>query len=147
MTQTNLECFPPEGWIAGGRECNYCPFTKPCGIERRNLPFAEKDEPVDPQFAAEIAERARALQIAVETVEADEAEVRGLQTEIKDRLREKGVRKIPGVINWMSIKGRTGTDNKALKAAAAEAGIDLKQFETQGDPTDRLVIQIGPDRA
>ena len=41
MTATDLEHIAPEGWIAGGYECRYCPFTKPCGIERRNLPFAE----------------------------------------------------------------------------------------------------------
>ena len=29
----------------------------------------------------------------------------------------------------------------AIREAAADAGIDLAQYETTGDPTDRLVIQ------
>src|SRR5262249_59175362 len=30
--------LPPEGWIAGGKGGEHCPFTKACGIERRALP-------------------------------------------------------------------------------------------------------------
>ena len=60
MTATSAADLKPEGWIAGGAECKYCPFTKACGIARRNLPF--QDEPVDDQFKAEIADMARHLQ-------------------------------------------------------------------------------------
>ncbi|MEY9235363.1 hypothetical protein ABIF78_007686 [Bradyrhizobium japonicum] len=131
----------PEGWIAGGKECNYCPFTRACGVERRNLPFAA-DREVDPQFAAEIADMALELKRQESVEEICGTRVRELQEQIKNRLREKGVRKIPGVVSWSPVKGRAGIDNAALKAAAIAAGIDITKFATEGQPGDRLTIQI-----
>ena len=142
MTSTDLERIPPEGWIAGGHECRYCPFTKACGIERRNLPFADDDTPVDPQFAAEIADLARELKMFERDGDQAETKVRELQDDIKRRLREKGLRKIPGVVTWSAVKPRNGYDNKAVQAAARAAGVDVEQFATQGEASDRLVITI-----
>jgi hypothetical protein len=140
MIMTATEPPKPEGYIGGGYECRYCPFTIACGVQRRNLPF--QDNEVDPQFAAEMKDAAlslRALENSRDTLDSD---VRAAQDEIKSRLREKGVRKIPGVLQWSSVKGRTGFDNKAIQKAAVEAGVDLDQFKTQGEPSDRLVITV-----
>ena len=133
---------PPEGWIAGGHECKYCPFTKACGIERRNLPFQDIGPEVDPQFKAEIIDLVKALKKAEARRDQNDEWVRGLQIDIKDRLREKGVKKIPGVLSWSEVKGRQSFDNKALREAAIAAGVDVEQFSTVGDATDRLLIQI-----
>ena len=84
----------------GGHECRWCPFTKACGIERRNLPFAEDNAPVDPQFAAEITDLARELKAAEAEGEASEAPGPRPAGQIKTRLRDKGLRKIPGVVTW-----------------------------------------------
>jgi hypothetical protein len=144
MTSSSAAELKPEGWIAGGKECNYCPFTRACGIERRNLPFRDI-APVDPQFAAEMHAMALQYVAALENREESEAHLRELLDAIKNRLREKGVKKIPGVLTWSSVKGKAGHDNRAIKQAAVEAGVDIRQFETQGEPSDRLVIQIGAD--
>jgi hypothetical protein len=142
MTTKDFRDLDPEGWIAGGKECNYCPFTKACGIHRRELPFTDVVT-VDPQFRAEITDLAVKLRQAESAGEKFETRVRELQTQIKNRLREKGVRKIPGVVSWSSVKGRSGYDAKAIKEAAIAAGIDIEQFQTTGEPSDRLLIQIG----
>jgi hypothetical protein len=141
MTGDAADELKPEGWIAGGHECRYCPFTKACGIERRNLPFGDEAE-IDPQFAAEM--RDLALEARQHEAERDAAEraLRLAQEKIKARLREKGVRRIPGVVAWSSVKGRAGYDNKAIQAAAKDAGIDIKQFATEGKPGDRLTISV-----
>jgi len=81
----------------------------------------------------------RAMEKSRDTLDSD---VRALQDQIKTRLREKGVRKIPGVLQWSSVKGRAGFDNKAIKQAAIDAGIDVDQFSTLGEPSDRLVITV-----
>ena len=141
MTATSIDELKPEGWIAGGNECNYCPFTGACGIARRNLPFA--DQPLDPQFTEEILQLATRLKLHEAAGKAEEDTVRELQEEIKTRLRAKSIRKIPGVVSWTSVKGRAGFDMKALKEAATVAGIDITQFETAGEPGDRLTIQVG----
>lgn len=142
MTATSVNEVAPEGWIAGGKECNYCPFTKACGIERRNLPFQDIGVPVDPQFAEEMRSSALLLKTAKDDRDRDEVLIRQLETDIKIRLREKGVKKIPGVLVWSPVKGRQSYDNKALKEAAIAAGVDVEQFSTVGEPTDRLLIQI-----
>jgi hypothetical protein len=140
MTATGVDEVPPEGWIAGGHECRYCPFLKPCGVERRNLPF--QDEPIEPQFAAEMRDMAVDYKARELLGEENDAELRRLQTKIKSRLREKGVRKIPGVLTWSNVKGRPSYDNKAIREAATTAGVDVERFQTVGEPTDRLAIQI-----
>jgi hypothetical protein len=142
MTAEAATGLKPEGWIAGGTECNHCPFTKACGIERRNLPFQDI-APIDPQFEAEIVAMARTLRRAEDKRDDSDKMVREMAEQIKHRLREKGVKKIPGVLTWSSVKGRSGYDNRAIKQAAVEAGVDITQFEIQGEPSDRLVIQIG----
>ena len=142
MTAISVDETKPEGWIAGGYECRYCPFTIPCGVERRNLPFADNEEPIDPQFVAEMTELATACKGTEELIDNNQTVLRNMQHHIKSRLREKGVKKIPGVLTWSSVKGRQSYDNKAIKEAAIAAGIDIEQYSTVGEPTDRLLIQI-----
>lgn len=140
MTATHASELKPEGWIAGGRDCEYCPFTKACGITRRSVP--DGNAKPDPQFVAEMADMALAakrFEVARDT--ADER-LRATQQDMRDRLREHGVKKIPGVVNWSHVKGRTSYDNKAIQKAAVAAGIDIEQFSTVGEPTDRLTISL-----
>lgn len=140
MTATVATDLKPEGWIAGGRECDYCPFNKPCGIERRNVPT--QDTIPDPQFVAEIADMARTAKHLEAARDAHEARLREIQQQIKDRLREKSVRKVPGVVTWSAVKGRPSWDNKAIREAAIAAGVDVEQFSSVGEPTDRLQITL-----
>ena len=131
----------PEGWIAGGGECEHCPFTEACGIIRRSVP--EREAAADPQFVAEIADLCREAVDAQNQIDLLAAEVRGTHQEIKDRLRAKSVRKIPGVVVWSNVKGRSSYDMKGIKSAAQAAGVDLEQFATVGESTDRLQISVG----
>lgn len=144
MTAMDAKDLQPEGWIAGGRECNYCPFTIACGIERRSVPTGEGKD-ADPQFIAEIADMARELKALEVRGDAVSAEVRTLQNAIRDRLRERGHRRISGdgvTVVWSSVKGRASFDQKGIQRAAAEAGVDLSKYETVGEPTDRLVVTV-----
>ena len=42
----------------------------------------------------------------------------------------------------MIVKGRPSYDMPAIREAAKDAGIDISQFETVGDPIDRLRIRM-----
>jgi hypothetical protein len=144
MTATAAEELPPEGWIAGGRECRYCPFTRACGRQRHDVPERMVDTP-DPQFVAEIADLARAIKQQESESDAATARLRQLQHDIRERLRARGVSRIAGngvAVTWSSVKGRGSFDMKGIREAAAAAGVDLAQFETVGDPTDRLTIRL-----
>lgn len=142
MTATSAADLKPEGWIAGGRECDLCPFTQACGVQRRSVP--ETNAPADPQFAAEIADLALSVKHAERRRDAFNEQARSLQEDLKGRLKAKGVRKIPGVVSWSSIKGRESYDNKAIREAAIEAGIDIEEFKTTGEPSDHLTISVKP---
>jgi hypothetical protein len=144
MTAMRADELKPEGWIAGGKECAYCPFTKACGIERRTV-AANGNDCADPQFIAEMRELAVAYKVRQAEVDAAEARLRASQYEIKERLRTKQLRRVVGgdfTVTWSAVKGRPGTNVKALNAAATAAGVDVAEFETVGDPGDRLTISI-----
>jgi hypothetical protein len=142
MTAKSAHDMQPEGWIGGGHDCEYCPFTRACGVERRRVPEAKALEAIDPQFVAEITDYARQIKQLDATIESQAVLVRELQIKIKDRLRDKKLRKIPGVVSWSSVKGKSGYDNKAIREAAIEAGIDIEEFKTEGEPSDRFQITL-----
>jgi hypothetical protein len=134
----------PEGWIAGGNECRYCPFTTACGHERTAVPDTDVGT-TDPQFLAEMTDLARtAKQYEVEA-DAAYAKTRETRHSIRERLRAKQLRRIATDdmrITWSPVRGRPAFDTEALRAAATEAGLDISQFEAVGAATDRLSIQV-----
>lgn len=139
MTATDTSDLEPEGYLAGGSECKYCPFTRACAAIRMDVP---KDNPplIDPQLVAEFKEYADDIATLETAMGVNEIALRTLKQRLKDRLREKGIKKIPGVLSWSSVKGRKTYDNKAIQAAATQAGIDIEKFVTYGEATDRLMI-------
>jgi hypothetical protein len=145
MTARAPDELKPEGWIAGGRECSYCPFTHACGRLRHAVPTQPAAEEPDPQFVAELADLARAVKQWRSKAEAATAGQREAEHEIRERMRTKGVRRVAGdgvAITWAPVKARLSYDMPAIRAAAAQAGIDLTPFETAAEPTDRLLITI-----
>jgi hypothetical protein len=137
LTALSASELPPEGWIAGGRECRWCPFTKACGRDRTNVPRSN-GATADPQFVAEVVDLARAIKAQESAADAANTSLRTMQNGLKERLREKGVNKIAGEgvsVTWSSVKGRPSFDMKAIGAAATLAGVDVTQFSTVGDLT------------
>lgn len=147
MTARHAAELKPEGWIAGGRECEYCPYTIACGITRRSVPKDTDIKAASPQFVAEIADRARAIHALQVEIEGGESVLRAEQQAMRDRLREMHVRKVPGIVSWSSIKGRKTYDNKRIQEWAVEAGIDLEAYAKRGEETDRLTITAPKENA
>lgn len=125
-----------EGWIAGGKECEYCTFTRSCGIVRKSIP--EGEAAANPQFAAEIIDLCTEYSNASEEAKMAESRKRGAAEKIKERLRDKGLRKLKGIVSWSPVKGRTTYDHDAMK----KDGIDIEKYATTGEPSDRLTISI-----
>jgi hypothetical protein len=138
MTATSSSELEPEGYFAGGNECKYCPFTDACGTKRMSPP--EEVLPIDPAFEVEVTCRSKDIAALEKRVDADSEQLARLKQNLKDRMREKKIRKVPGVISWSGVKGRKGYDNKAIQAAAQAAGIDIEQYRKVGEPTDRFNI-------
>jgi hypothetical protein len=100
---------------------------------------------VDPQLVAEIRDLAIAYKARQGDADAATTKLREVQHEIRERLRAKGLRRVAGddfSVTWSPVKGRQGFDVKALSAAATAVGIDVTEFETVGDPGDRLDIRV-----
>jgi hypothetical protein len=135
----------PEGYISGGRECEFCAFTQACGVIRHAVPTQPITELPDRQFVAEIADLAREAKRRRTIAEAALTGQRAVEHDIRERLRFKGLRRVTGdgvTVTWSAVKGRPSYDDKRIREAAVEAGVDLAQYETAGEPTDRLVIRV-----
>jgi len=130
----------PEGWMAGGKECEYCPYTKACGTIRLSVP--EGEAKADPQFVAEMADLAREYLNYKDNEKENDFRIRTVQESIKERLRSRKIRKIPGVVTWSPQKGRLSYDMVAIRDAALAKGIDIEQYSTVGEPTDRLTVNL-----
>jgi len=144
MLGEKMTDFDPEGWIAGGKECQYCPFSIACGVQRKDVPKETRNK-ADPQFVAEISDLARQYKLAQFMVEKAEIDARKIQTSIKQRLQEKQIRLVVGngvSVSWTEVKGRETTDVKGLREAAENAGIDLDQYTSVADPSDRLTVTV-----
>jgi hypothetical protein len=136
--------LPPEGWIAGGRECEYCPFAKACGRQRTAVPTQRTAEP-SAAFVAEAIGLARSLRAREAEAEEADTRLRAARVALTDRLRAEGVTNIKtgtASIGWSQVKGRENFDNKALREAAVAAGIDVNQFSSVGDSSDRLSLRL-----
>jgi hypothetical protein len=149
LTARAADELKPEGWIAGGRECEFCPYTGACGVIRHAVPTRATSEPVDPQFIAEICELALAAKEHRTAAEAATAAQREVEHEIKERLRAKGVRHVVGngvSVTWSAVTGRPSFDEKGILEAATKVGVDLSRFETTGDTSSRLDVRVNKKR-
>lgn len=144
MTASNVHDVRPEGWIAGGKECDFCPFTGACGRAKAERVPAE-NRCADPEVEAEIATKGRLARLLKTEAEAILTRAKAKEQEVRDLMASAGARSVDrdGVkITWSAVRGRPSYDMKGLRAAAEAAGIDVEAFSTVGDPTDRLVITV-----
>ena len=144
MVAASAQDLRPEGVIAGGRECEHCPFTAACGAARADR-VPDGAAAVDPLAADTIADLARRSRAAKGRAEAAAAEAREIEHEIREMLAAAGTRRLShdGVeVRWSPVKGRPSFDMKGIREAAAAAGVDLSAFERTGEPTDRLAITL-----
>lgn len=144
MTARSAGELKPEGVIAGGRECDYCPFTRACGQARFDK-VPDSTDPVDAPFQEKIGDLARRIRARKDVAERAAEETKELEHELRDLLAAAGTRKVAGndfSVSWAAIKGRPSWDMKGIREAAEAAGVDLSRFETAGDPSDRLTITV-----
>ena len=142
MTAGSFNELEPEGYIAGGAECEYCPFTKACGRSRRRIPDEKELIKADPQFVAEISDLARQLKLVDGLLGNYEVDKRKLQYTIKERLREKSLRRVVGdgvSIAWTPVKPRDIVDIEGLKKVIPDT---IKDFMREGEAGDRLTVTL-----
>ena len=102
-------------------------------------------EPPDVQFVAELSDLAREAKERRRAVEKATIALREIEHEIRERLRAKSLRHVAGngvSITWSPVKGRPSHDMQGIREAAEKAGVNLADYETVGDPTDRITVTI-----
>jgi hypothetical protein len=128
----------PEGWIKGGKECNWCAWSRRCNEMRGTVP--EEIKEINPQVMAELSDLCRQALEIQQQQNADGEAYRTLQDQIRSRLQELGTKKIPGMVSWNGVKGRVSWDTKAMLEELAKRGVDTTVFQSVGEPTTQLVI-------
>ena len=140
MTADAALDLPPEGKLAGGGECRYCPHRSRCaGVTVGAIP--EDREPLGGNALAALGALVEAEQAARAGKDATARRHAEAQERIKQFLREHRTRKVEGdnwSVTYFPVKGRTSLDRKAVEAA----GIDLSPFEKPGDPGERLTVKV-----
>jgi hypothetical protein len=147
MAANAADSIRPEGVIAGGQECEYCPFQASCSAMRSSaVPSREggRDALTAEQMALlrRLAYERQAHALAIEKVELAK---RQIEQEIKEILRQAETRRVEDEfvrIVWSALKGRPSWDWPKLRAAAEKVGLDLAPFETTGNPSDRLEVRV-----
>ena len=143
MEANSADEIRPEGVIAGGAECEYCPYRASCSAIRVSAVPAN-DDPLGPEAARQLGQLLQDRAVLKQRIEDTEALRLSIEQSIKDRLREAGTRRadLPGWrVIWSALKGRPSYDMPALREAALKLGLDLGQYETVGNPSDRLDIK------
>jgi hypothetical protein len=141
MIASDASSLRPEGKMAGGRECGYCPWASHCAhVTVSNMPPDERpalsDSDVEALFLFVRQERNLDAEIAQLTLEQAE-----YKQGIKEFLSKHGIRRYHNdafSVAWSSTKPRITVDI----AAAEAAGIDLQPYRKEGDPSDRLSIKV-----
>jgi hypothetical protein len=128
----------PEGWIKGGKECNWCAWSRKCNDMRGTVPEEIKD--LNPQAIAEVADLCRQAMEIQQNKNKNEEAYRALQDQIRTRLQELGTKKIPGMVTWSGVKGRVSWDTTAMVEELKKHGVDTTVFQSVGEPTTQLVI-------
>ena len=113
LTAKAPEDLAPEGWIAGGNECRYCPFTAPCQQLRGASGQTNIQSNMDAGLAEKIVTLAREERDWHTRAGMAETEQRDLQYQIKELLRAHGLQRIDHdgiVVVWSPVKGRPALD-------------------------------------
>lgn len=130
----------PEGRIAGGAECRYCPFTAVCSGVPSHRTAPETPAPMDSSLAA-AGELATAERQAAAAADAAKVTHAAAQAAVRQMLELLGTDRVTapwGTVRLQTVAGR----NKLDIDAAVAAGVDLAPYTVAGQPHQRLTVVL-----
>lgn len=151
MTVEHPDMIRPEGKIAGGHECNYCPFQGSCKgyadvIPTNTVAFedmASGSKQLMMSAVGTYANVQRQIDDLTPRLEVAKAEIKELLASngsrfVKGKMRDKRTFEIA----WKKRKGSRRANAKAAIAKLEELGIDTDEYYTEGKPTEYLTIDM-----
>lgn len=147
-TASDPKELQPEGKIAGGKECAYCPFQKQCAAASvASVPVqgsgqAGDLDPKDAKALGKLLKAERRLNFQIKELEEMHA---AKAEEVKQFLRDigRGFAQVDGyTVTYKVIPGRKSYDYKKM---AAENGIELENYVKESQGSERLTIKAPND--
>lgn len=130
-----------EGKILGGDECKYCQWRKQCNRDLvSDLPVQERsnyEQAIEQRLLELATQRSTLVASGKDTTQ----QVRNIEQEIKEVLREADTRKVAadwGSISVYSQKSPPRYDKEKFE----KAGLDHRDFQTEGEHSPRLSVTL-----
>jgi len=140
FTKYSLDKLPePEGKMEGGKDCTYCAYKKLCLDEEvSSIPSAEGSN-FSEAITNRLYDKVKERHILNDEAKSKTREVKKLEQDIKEILKEADSKKISadwGSVSMYSQKAPLRFDREKFD----KAGLDLRDFQSQGDFSPRLSI-------
>lgn len=143
IMKTDPEMVRPEGKIGGGKDCRYCEFSQRCIGYAAMVP--QKDNKAPKPVVTKIRTLAGMLKEAKAHVETWSGRCREIEAEIKETLATAGTRFVTtdiAKVAWSSVKGRATYSSPKMQAALKKLGVDVEQFKSVGNSSERLSVEF-----
>lgn len=135
--------FMAEGKLSGA--CALCEFTEECAIATGEATPKTKKKIDDPDVIEELAILAARQKDAAEAAKSAEQERKSIDEQIKALLREHDTKghsddHISISLSWCA--GKKSLDTTLLAAELEAHGLDIKEFEKEGNGYERLTVKL-----
>ncbi len=145
------EKHPPEGAIAGGSECEYCPFKERCGAVEtarptrltNRSPFSRKQADHLRSAILTVDRERDLIKAAKERKTFAEHEIKRVMTDTNTRnvaMLSQNRRVISA--RWLKTAGPVRFDFAKMAEQLMEDGHDLQKFRTRGASSQRLAVKV-----
>jgi hypothetical protein len=121
----------PEGRIAGGDECQWCPFQVAC----LGAPIEDKGK-LDEEAKAVLAKARGMVKFEEEEAKAHTTIANTFREQIRDILRAADVRRAPGIAR-ISRRQNSSLDTEAME----RDGIDLTPYRKPGRVSETVTVE------
>lgn len=128
----------PEGQMAGGKECEYCPWTRACGqTNLQRIPEGGVRLPADAVAELKgLRDIERGLAASLEETKQSQEQTKEAMKQLLRSHDARAHRDKDWSVQWSETKARVTVDVAALE----KAGFDLEPYKREGKPSERLTI-------
>lgn len=135
--------FMAEGKLSGA--CSLCEFTEECAIATGEATPKTKKKIEDAAVIEKLAILATRQKDRAEVAKEAEKDRKAIDEEIKSLLREHDTKGhtddlVSISLSWCS--GKKSLDTTLLAAELEELGVDIKEFEKEGNGYERLTVKL-----
>lgn len=143
FTTTDPKELPPEGKLAGGKDCSYCPYQNQCSLAQiGRMPTQKTNSTLNEAGEVKLRILVEAYKDAMRAIKDQTLIKTGAAESIKQFLREQNQR-FSKTNDGYSVSYSTRAGRKTLDVEAMEKdGIDLEKYRKEGNPSESLRVTM-----